>query len=84
MPSTTLSSKGQIVIPKEIREKHDWQFGQLIDMEDRGDYVVMRLMRGFQRTTVADLAQCLTRNGPVFPLSGAELGNDTEEVNRKC
>ena len=84
MPSTTLSSKGQIVIPKEIRESHDWQFGQLIDMEDRGDYVVMRLMRGFKRTTVADLAQCLAKKGPILPLKSGSLAESVLEGKKGC
>lgn len=41
---TTVSSKGQIVLPAEIREQDDIQAGQRFDIErvDRGEYRLVR------------------------------------------
>ncbi len=73
MTATTLSSKGQLVIPKEIRERHSWQSGQAIDLEDRGDYVIMRLIRSVPRRTVLELMHCITLNGPIYPKRTEEI-----------
>ena len=42
---TTVSSKGQIVIPAELRRQDDIQAGQVFAVErvDRGDYRLVRL-----------------------------------------
>ena len=33
MPETTLSSKGQVVIPKELRDARQWQVGMSLTVE---------------------------------------------------
>lgn len=39
---TKVSSKGQVVIPKAARAKLDWQPGDHVTVEVRGDAVVLR------------------------------------------
>ncbi|MBP2558950.1 AbrB family looped-hinge helix DNA binding protein [Neorhizobium galegae] len=41
MTTATLSSKFQISIPKEIREKHNWQAGQQFAFIPKGKSVVL-------------------------------------------
>jgi AbrB family looped-hinge helix DNA binding protein len=41
MATATLSSKFQISIPKEIREKHNWQAGQQFAFIPQGKSVVL-------------------------------------------
>ena len=43
MAKTRLSSKGQVIIPKAVRDRHGWQPGVELDIEDRDDAVVLRL-----------------------------------------
>jgi AbrB family looped-hinge helix DNA binding protein len=46
MPIVTVSSKGQVVIPKEIREKLDLREGAKVEVRIRDDEVVMRPSKG--------------------------------------
>ena len=41
MAKTKLSSRGQIVIPKEIREKLDLSPGQKLEVYEEGDKIVL-------------------------------------------
>lgn len=41
MAKTKLSSRGQIVIPKEIREKLDLSPGQKLEIYEEGDKIVL-------------------------------------------
>lgn len=64
MPDTTVSTKGQVVIPKEIRDRLGWRPGTSLLIEERGDQVVLRQTRRVRRTTVDELSGCLPYNGP--------------------
>lgn len=39
---TKLSSRGQIVIPKGIREKMSWDTGDYVQVETKDDVVILR------------------------------------------
>ena len=43
MPTTTLSTKGQVVIPGTIRKRHHWHPGQALTIEDTDDGVILRV-----------------------------------------
>lgn len=47
MESVALSSKGQFVLPKAIRNKHHWQPGTRLVVIDRGDEVVIKSAEPF-------------------------------------
>lgn len=59
-----LSTKGQLVIPKEIRNKHNWKPGQKLLVVDRGDEVVLEAESMFEETTVDEVAGMLEYSGP--------------------
>ena len=50
MESVALSSKGQLVLPKAIRNKHHWQSGTRLVVIDRGDEVVIKSAEPFAPT----------------------------------
>ena len=50
MDSIALSSKGQFVLPKSIRDRHHWQAGTRLVVIDRGDEVVIRSAEPFAAT----------------------------------
>jgi AbrB family looped-hinge helix DNA binding protein len=64
MARTRLSSKGQVIIPKPVRERHGWRPGIELEVEDRGDAVVLRASRPFPRTTIGEVRGCLKYKGP--------------------
>jgi AbrB family looped-hinge helix DNA binding protein len=63
--TTRLSTKGQLIIPKEIRDRHGWEPGVPLEIEDRGDHLEVRLAeQDFPETTLEDLIGCLPYEGP--------------------
>jgi AbrB family looped-hinge helix DNA binding protein len=65
---TRLSTKGQLIIPKAIRERHDWSPGVELVLEDRGDSLVIRLAKPGPETTLEDLVGCTGYRGPARSL----------------
>ena len=74
MSITKLSTKGQIIIPKEIRERRGWAAGLTLEVEERGEGVVLRPARTPRRTTVDDLLGCLPHKGRPKTLREMEAG----------
>ena len=68
MTTTRLSSRGQIVIPKSIREAHNWTVGQEFEIVDSGHAVVLRPKKPFPETTLDEVAGCLEYDGPPVPV----------------
>jgi AbrB family looped-hinge helix DNA binding protein len=50
MESVALSSKGQFVLPKAIRDRHHWLAGTRLVVIDRGDEVVLKAAEPFAAT----------------------------------
>jgi AbrB family looped-hinge helix DNA binding protein len=63
MAKTRLSSKGQVIIPKAVRDRQGWRPGTELDIEDRGDGVVLRPARPFPATTIEEVYGCLEYRG---------------------
>jgi len=65
LPITSrLSTKGQLIIPKEIRDRHGWRPGKELILEDRGDEVVLRSSLVLPETSLEDLVGCTGYKGP--------------------
>jgi AbrB family looped-hinge helix DNA binding protein len=71
MAKTRLSSKGQVIIPKAVRERHGWTPGMELEVQDQEGAVVLRLARPFPRTTIAETYGCLKYRGK--PLTIADM-----------
>jgi AbrB family looped-hinge helix DNA binding protein len=63
MNTTTLSSKGQIIVPKQVRDAHNWQAGLTFIVIDTEDGLLFKPQRPFPPTTVDDVAGCLAYTG---------------------
>ncbi len=63
MAKTKLSTKGQLIIPRDVRARHGWKAGTELEVEDEGEFVVLRPCRKLPRTTVDDLLGCLPYEG---------------------
>jgi AbrB family looped-hinge helix DNA binding protein len=63
MAKTRLSSKGQVIIPKAVRDRHGWQPGVELEVEDQGDVVVLRPANPFPPTTIDEVYGCLKYDG---------------------
>ena len=65
MSTTHLSSKGQVVIPKAIREAHAWKPGQRFTIRETPDGAIVLQPQGtFPTTTSDEVAGCLAYDGP--------------------
>jgi AbrB family looped-hinge helix DNA binding protein len=59
METTTLSTKGQIVLPKDLRTSRGWGPGTRFRIEATTEGVLLRPARPFPRTTLDQVAGCL-------------------------
>ena len=62
---TQLSSKGQIVLPKAVRDLHRWEPGTTFTVEDKKDGVLLRPTTTLAHTRIEDVVGCLDYHGPV-------------------
>src|SRR5438045_1320471 len=69
MAMTVLSTKGQVIIPKEIRERHGWRPGTVLEIVEHGDSIVIRAHEEVPRTTLDDVLGCLRYRGPAKTLA---------------
>ena len=76
---TTVSSKGQIVLPAEIREQDDVRPGQKFEVEriERGEYRLRRTARRRNEGLVELLLACPVK-GWFQPLDRSETTDDIE------
>src|SRR2546430_17679294 len=77
--TTTISSKGQIVLPADIRQQDDIKPGQKFDVErvDRGEYVLKRKARRRNEGLVDWLLNC-PEKGWFQPLDRTETTDDIQ------
>ena len=75
MHITRLSSKGQVIIPKAVRDGHGWVEGMEFVVQDDGmGGVVLRLVNPFAATTVAEVFGWLKYHGPAKSLDDMAAG----------
>ncbi len=70
--TSQLSTKGQLIIPKQIRDRHGWRSGTKLEFEDRGECVVVRLADAAPETTLDELFGCTGYQGPRRSLEDME------------
>lgn len=73
MEVTKLSSKGQVIIPKKLRDAHHWLAGQELIAINTGDGVLLKPKQPFPKAQLEDVAGCLQYEGKTKTL--AELNN---------
>ena len=66
VPTTRMSSKGQIIIPKPLRTLHHWAPGTELEVIDVGDGLLLRPRVTFPATRLEEVAGCLQRPGPAL------------------
>ncbi|MFZ4537616.1 AbrB/MazE/SpoVT family DNA-binding domain-containing protein [Propionivibrio sp.] len=84
----TLSSKGQIVIPREIRAELHWEAGTRITLVSSASGVMLKAVPKKSGRSLEDLIGLLKHDGP--PLSTEELcrpvdySADWDESEKRC
>lgn len=72
METTRLSSKGQVILPKSVRESHHWVSGTEFVIEDTPDGVLLRPTKSFKPTRLEDVVGCTGYKGPAKTLEEME------------
>ena len=74
METTKLSSKGQVVLPKSVREKHGWAPGTEFVVESTPDGVRLRAKAPFPRTALGEVFGSVSHGGQVKSLEEMDQG----------
>jgi AbrB family looped-hinge helix DNA binding protein len=61
--TTVLSTKGQVILPKAIRERRRWEAGTKLVVEDRPEGVLLRAAPLFPPTRPEEVFGCLKYTG---------------------
>jgi len=81
MAQTTISSKGQIVLPKAIRDKRRWKAGMRLTVEERPEGVLLKPAEKKKKLTIADLRGIVKYDGP--PRSVEEMNAAIDKEFRR-
>jgi len=82
MDTTRLSTKGQIILPKSIRDSRDWRPGTALMVEETEDGILLRPKRQFPRTRIDDVVGCLGPKGKAKTLAQMDAAIREEVFKR--
>jgi AbrB family looped-hinge helix DNA binding protein len=82
MATTKLSSKGQVVLPKSVRDAHGWAPGTEFEVESTADGVRLRAKAPFPRTELGQVFGSLSYSGPTRTLKDMDQGIRTTVARR--
>lgn len=61
--TTIVSTKGQVILPKAIRDRRHWESGTKLVVEETDDGVLLRPVPLFKATSIAEVAGMLAYQG---------------------
>ena len=80
--TTTISTKGQIVLPKTLRRSLQWAAGTRLLVENTPEGVLLKPERVFAETRPEDVFGCLVHEGAAKSLAEMEAGILAEAKRR--
>ena len=80
--TTTVSSKGQVILPKAIREQRQWPAGTELMVEDTPDGVLLKAKPVFTPTRPKDVFGSLPHKGAAKSIADMEKGIAAEAKRR--
>lgn len=72
--NTTISTKGQVILPKVIREQLRWAAGTRLVVQETAEGVLLRPAPAFAPTRPQDVFASLPHSGPAKTLKEMEDG----------
>ena len=81
-PTTIISTKGQVILPKAIRQQRRWEAGTRLLVEDTPDGVLLRPVPLFPVTKPKDVFGSLLHSGAPKSLAEMEAGIVNEVRSR--
>jgi AbrB family looped-hinge helix DNA binding protein len=80
--TTTVSTKGQVILPKAIRQRRNWAPGTRLVVEETPDGVLLKAAPVFAPTRPEDVAGMLAYRGPPKTLEEMDAAI-TAELKRR-
>ncbi|MCI0465703.1 MAG: AbrB/MazE/SpoVT family DNA-binding domain-containing protein [Beijerinckiaceae bacterium] len=69
-----LSTQGQVILPKSIRQRRHWDAGTRLIVEDTAEGVLLKAAPSFDRTRPGEVFGSLKASGPPKTLEEMEAG----------
>jgi AbrB family looped-hinge helix DNA binding protein len=66
--TTTVSTKGQVILPKAVRDQRRWEPGTRLTVEDTGEGVLLRAAPLFAPTEITAVAGSLRYSGKAITI----------------
>ena len=82
MEITRLSTKGQIILPKTVRDSHAWGPGTEFTVEETRDGILLRPANRFPATKLAQVTGCLASGGKTKTTAQMNAAIGREVVRR--
>lgn len=80
--TTTVSTKGQVILPKAIRDQRHWSAGTELVVEDTAEGVLLKAKPAFAPTRPKDVFGSLPYEGPAKSIADMKAGIATEAKRR--
>ena len=72
--TTVVSTKGQVILPKAVRQHRDWPPGTRLVVEETTDGVLLRRAPLFEATNMSDVYGSLNYDGPTRTIEEMDDG----------
>lgn len=83
MQTTKLSSKGQVIIPKILRNRYNWNTGQVLNVIDTGNGILLEPSHPFKKTKLEQVAGILRYAGESVSIEQMEEAIKKGALERK-
>jgi len=80
--TTIVSTKGQVILPKAIRDQRHWSAGTRLTVEDTPDGVILKPAPLFAPTSIDDVFGALGYEGPTLTLEDMDAAVAAEAKRR--
>jgi AbrB family looped-hinge helix DNA binding protein len=80
--TTTVSTKGQVIIPKAIRDRSQWPPGTRLTVETTPDGVLLKAAPAFAPTRPEDVFGSLPSAGPAKTIAEMDAAIEAEAKRR--
>jgi AbrB family looped-hinge helix DNA binding protein len=80
--TTTVSTKGQVILPKPIRERRQWGAGTRLVVEETPEGVLLKAAPLFPPVRHEDVAGMLAYSGPAKTIEEMDAGIEAEVKRR--
>ena len=79
---TVVSTKGQVILPKTIRDRMRWSAGTKLTVEERADGVLLKARPIFPETTLDEVFGSMRYDGPALSLEDMDAAVMREAKRR--